>query len=111
MPRHTKSDWFTVEAIDGTIYKLEIFGVTHRTKHCMRLLKDGQELEVFHLDDVYWIRRQYSLARITSCIQQNLPFTRQKLMENSKQLQQEGLGFKAKETINLVEFLKRRRNE
>lgn len=106
--RHTKSDWFKVVSQSGKVYDLEIFGVTHRTKHCMRLLRNGEELEVFHLDDVLVIKAAYRLQYITSCIQQNLPFTRQKLMENSKQLQQEGLGVTHEVTQNLINLARRR---
>jgi len=99
---NTKSDWFEVIDEDGQIYELEIFGVTRHTKHCMRLLKDREEIEVFHLADVQIIRNKYNLKYMNMMTQRNrkysvsidlkIPFTKHRLMENSDQLKREGLG-------------------
>lgn len=88
--KQTKSDWFDC-GNEFKLYQLEIFGVTSRTKHCMRLLYEGKELEVFHLSDVNSIIRRYNLRWI-NCSSVIMPMTRQVLLDHSKQLHQEGLG-------------------
>jgi len=85
----TKSDWFTLYGFTLE-YKLEIFGVTNKTKHCMRLLEDGKEIEVFHLDRVGMIRQVYGIQYMHLNETKKLSFNKQTLLKYSKQLQREG---------------------
>lgn len=90
MMKQTKSDWFDC-GNEFKLYRLEIFGVTSRTKHCIRLLYEGQELEIFHLEDINHIIYLYNLKWI-NCNSVIMPMTKQVLLDHSKQLHQEGLG-------------------
>lgn len=89
--KRTKSDWFDCKSGDEQIFQLEIFGVTSRTKHCMRLLYNGFEVSVFHLDELNVIIRSFDLRWIThNGVTSKM--TRQFVLKHSEQLHQEGLG-------------------
>lgn len=115
--RKTKSDWYTVTSQWGTVYKIEIFGVTKTTKHCMRLLNvNGKELEVFHLNDLMTIKIRYNLFALycddVKCLLQRMPVNRYSFIKTSKQLQSEGKSIiPSKTTTTLINMLKRRRND
>lgn len=107
--RKTKSDWYTVRSKNGNIFYLEIFGVTPTTGHAIRLLQNGKELEIFHLDDLSYVKRCYQLEWLTTKDDQILEFTRQNILETSNQLHEEGLGISYASTINLTAVLVARR--
>ena len=112
----TKSDWFLVTNKQKShFYQLEIFGVNPNkgTKHCMRLLDHGDEVEVFHLDDILSIVKVYQLdsfAPIGWEPRTWLPLNKHQLIKFSKQLQNEGLGQKSQTTEQLIRILKRRKS-
>ena len=79
----TKSDWFECKDKDGKIFHLEVFGVTKHSKHCMRLLYEGAEVAVFHLEDINAIIYSFALKWITYNNVHGL-MTRQVILDHSK---------------------------
>ncbi|MFP4017785.1 MAG: hypothetical protein ACLFUH_00905 [Bacteroidales bacterium] len=112
----TKSDWFIVaNATKTRVWHLEIFGVNpdKGTKHCMRLLDNGDEVEIFHLDDLSSIARYYHLDIIALVGHEPttwLLLNKQTLISKSKQLKNEGLGQKNQTTEQLIRILKKRKS-
>jgi len=111
--KQTKSDWFKLESTDGTTYLLEIFGVNpdKGTTHCMRLLHKGIEFEVFHLDSIHYILKTYDIKKVNEFTPTKTTTIKQFIINNSAQLQNEGIGQIHPGTQTLIEMMKRRQNK
>jgi len=113
----SRSDWFFLYSFKyKELYRLEIFGVTPHSNHCMRLLKSetGKETDVFHLDDIGQIKRKYGFIHFS--LDRNTwsaywEFNRQNLIRWSEQLQAEGKGQVKEGTKRLIQMVKRRQND
>jgi len=111
----TKSDWFVLTTSFGPM-QLEVFGVNpdKGTTHCMRLLTAGLEAElvVFHLQDFYYVTRQYGITKMTISSETGkiiVDWTKDNLIKYSEQLKAEGKGIVRPETKRLTHILQKRR--
>lgn len=113
--RQTKSDWFLVANLgQDKFYMMEIFGVNKYkgTKHCIRILQNNEEIEVFHFQDLRQIIKEYNLDYFKlsphSINQPWIKMTKENINKYSKQLQEEGVGVIREGTKNLINLVRRR---